>query len=111
MKVRLRDRAEAVRAGHKAGRIEEYDIPSPADLGITYPAQVIIDPTAKKPEVVEGTAILSPDGDIEILLPLAPIPKVGTPVQLIIYTPLHPTVQEGKVAEPSGDGTIPIILD
>lgn len=90
-------------------RLPELQPDGTATGTVAYPVQLIVyGPT--EPEVIEGTAIEAPEGDVEILLPIAAPPAEGTPVQVILYPTGEPTVLEGRVGRGEVDGSFDIIL-
>jgi hypothetical protein len=107
MNISLKGASPAVSSSAQRGVSPEMLAPESDDLSLSYPAQVIIY-TPNEPQVVDGTAIAGPDGDLELVIPIDPNVPVGTPVQVIIYTPLRPTVHEGRTGEVTPDGTIPV---
>lgn len=72
------------------------------------PAQIIVyGPGA--PTVLEGTAVPSGPGSIELVMPVTQPPAAGTTVQIILYGPGAPTVIEGTTSAPAADGSFEIV--
>jgi hypothetical protein len=106
VKTRIRDGCSAL-AGLET---PDSHAALPEAAQATYAVQLILYEDGGT-RVVEGTARVLPDGDLEIVAPLPQPPEAGTPVQVVIYRAKKPLVLEGTTTEPEADGSFEIVLN